>query len=73
MYIVELIYKLLNKEKFKIPPEPRESPEDVDYSETCEHIFLPIDSTKKVLACSKCGFIIKVDDNPKENKNFFMK
>ena len=25
----------------------------------CEHIFVPVDSTKTVLACTKCGLIKK--------------
>jgi len=27
--------------------------------ETCEHLFLPIDSSGEYLACSKCGKLIK--------------
>ena len=26
---------------------------------TCKHHFLPIDSTKKIFACSKCGYVVK--------------
>ena len=35
----------------------------------CSHIFVPVDSTKKVLACSKCGFLVKSEEL-KKNPNF---
>lgn len=62
MYIFELISKLKKdyKEKrglFSSKKEKNLSNEE-DYTK-CEHIFVPIDSTKKVLACSKCGIIVK--------------
>lgn len=61
MYIFELINKLKSKNKqdiieFKEPEEPSEELED---AATCNHVFMPIDSTKTVLACSKCGYVIK--------------
>ena len=31
-------------------------------SDNCEHIFLPIDSTGEVLACSKCGLVVNKKD-----------
>lgn len=68
MYIFEILYKsvigiIRNKKKRpEVPPEPE-----------CEHVFLPIDSTKKVLACSKCGMLVKAKDlQPKPPANFFM-
>ena len=74
MYIIELFIKWLNKNKrtesvnpektFKegvninregeITKEPIE-----DEALNCEHNFMPIDSTGLVLACTKCGFVIK--------------
>ncbi|MBQ8475495.1 hypothetical protein IJ531_00375 [bacterium] len=58
MYIIELFLKLKEdyiKGKFrKKAPEIKETPE------TCEHLFLPIDSTGRILACSKCGEIYKL-------------
>jgi len=60
MYIFELIYKIVKTvtqkkiTKQKIAEEQQE--------EKCEHIFLPIDSTKEILACSKCGKLIKTKD-----------
>ena len=40
----------------EIPLEDELSDND---SENCEHIFMPIDSTGEILACSKCGQLIK--------------
>ena len=68
MYIFELINKLKNR---KNEPEPEggavgESStgvgvpdEEIEDASVCDHVFMPIDSTKTVLACSKCGFVIK--------------
>lgn len=57
MYIIELFFKLKQdfkegkfKKKKKILPE----------KETCNHLFVPIDSTGRILACSKCGKIYKL-------------
>ena len=59
MYIVELFLKLiedLKKGKFKKrPAEPIEAE-----AEKCDHIFVPIDSTGRILACTKCGEIYKL-------------
>lgn len=41
-------------------------------SDSCEHVFLPIDSTKKILACSKCGLVINKDKSPAKPKNPFL-
>lgn len=62
MYIFELIYKLLTNKKKKKAVEFEEK----EYS-SCRHLFLPIDSTKEYLACTKCGLVIKRE----EEKNFF--
>ncbi len=63
MYIIELIYKLLTKRKNKKTLVDIEEKKYVK----CEHLFLPLDSTKKYLACTKCGLVIKKEDE----KNFF--
>lgn len=60
MYIFELIYKLVKKEIIK--PQKINLDDFEDEYANCEHIFLPIDSTKKVLACSKCGLVVNSDD-----------
>lgn len=74
MYIIELISKWIEKEKqaFKktdgqISFESQEEP-----AEKCEHVFLPIDSTKKVLSCTKCGYVLKISDKDLKKKNFFI-
>lgn len=33
-----------------------------DEALTCEHNFMPVDSTGLILACTKCGFVIKSQD-----------
>ena len=61
MYIVELFFKIINdykKGKFR-----KKSPEIQPGEEKCDHLFVPIDSTGKVLACSKCGLIHKLKEN----------
>ncbi len=64
MYIVELFIKWLNKNKRGEGANPegvyRESFEyEADEAVTCNHNFMPVDSTGEVLACTKCGFVIK--------------
>lgn len=56
MYIFELIFKIINDIKNKKPVENSDFEEEY---QKCDHIFLPVDSTKKVLACIKCGLIKK--------------
>lgn len=54
MYIFELIYKIINKIKYPKPLNAKE-----DYSELyqeCEHIFVPVDSTKKSLHAPNADF-----------------
>ncbi len=66
MYIIELIVKLIkNKDKKQFSKIEDDSPE------TCEHIFLPIDSTKEILACSKCGQVVKAKNLRVKPKNPF--
>lgn len=50
MYILEILLKSIveRKNKKQVPLEEKE------YGK-CNHIFLPIDSSGKRLACSKCG------------------
>jgi hypothetical protein len=50
MYILEILLKKIMRRKNKTA-KPLEEKE---YAK-CEHIFLPIDSSGKRLACSKCG------------------
>lgn len=61
MYIIEKIiklYKKLKKEDIQM-----QFPTDTDNAEledvlTCKHLFLPIDSTNRIFACAKCGYLI---------------
>lgn len=58
MYIIELFIKIkedFKKGKFKKKKEP----EKKEY-EKCHHLFVPIDSTGRILACSKCGMLYKL-------------
>ncbi len=73
MWILEIIYKKTIK---FIQKHSKKNIESIN-EETCEHIFLPIDSTKKILACSKCGLLIKsenlkqkIDTSAFDNLNF---
>lgn len=73
MYIIELISKLIKAKRDKKLNKQKNasiSPE-IDYEETCSHIFLPIDSTGETLACSKCGLIVKNDSSKYKPKNPF--
>ena len=66
MYIIELIAKIL-KEKDK----NRASAALSELPEKCEHVFLPIDSTGEIFACSKCGFVVKKSEMKFKPKNPF--
>ena len=64
MNIFELFIKWLNKNKRGEGANPEnfydESKiEEKDDSIGCRHNFMPVDSTGKVLACTKCGFVVK--------------
>lgn len=50
MYVIEFLLKKI-VERHPASPKPQEEP----VYEKCEHIFLPIDSSEKRFACSKCG------------------
>ena len=59
MYILEVFIKWLNKRQTReiIPEKP--TFEEVDEALTCEHNFMPVDSTGLTLACTKCGFVVE--------------
>ena len=68
MYIIELFIKWLNKNKRGNKANPsnlfteavkNRAKEPADEALTCEHNFMPVDSTGTVLACTKCGFVVK--------------
>ena len=58
MYIIELFYKLI--EDYKSGKFQKKQKPDIKIPEKCEHLFVPIDSTGRILACSKCGEIYKL-------------
>jgi hypothetical protein len=68
MYLIEFIIKkiLQQREQTKILPSFYE---ENSQEELCEHVFMPVDSTSEILACTKCGLIVKQKDLKK--KNFF--
>jgi len=60
MYIFELIFKIIKDIRTKKEQKTETIEEEEEIYPVCEHIFLPVDSTKKVLACTKCGIIKKL-------------
>ena len=62
MYILEVLIKWLNKRQTKEIKLEKPTFEEVDEALTCEHNFMPVDSTGLTLACTKCGFVIKSQD-----------
>lgn len=76
MFIFEAVMKYLKKDRFNevLEEHDRKQSEnllnyipledDIETQEdlNCEHIFMPIDSTGEILACSKCGEIIRKDE-----------
>ena len=58
MYIIELFVKLKND--LKLGKFKKRSQKNIEV-EKCNHFFVPIDSTKRILACSKCGEIYKLN------------
>ena len=68
MYIIELFLKIkedIKNKKFQKKSIKNES------IEKCDHFFVPIDSTGRILACSKCGQLYKLkkgEVNPFKNQ-----
>ena len=62
MYILEVFIKWLNKRQTKEVKLEKPDFKEVDEALSCEHNFMPVDSTGTVLACTKCGFIVKQRD-----------
>lgn len=69
MYIIELIIQKLTQKKQKPEYNPL-SDNEINY-ESCEHTFMPVDSTNETLSCTKCGILVKKEDL--KNKNFFIR
>ena len=62
MYIIEVFINWLNKRQKKENKMEKPSFVELDEALTCEHNFMPVDSTGLTLACTKCGFVIKSQD-----------
>jgi len=65
MYIFEWLIKYLKnkphiKQKSFDPPE-NEPDGLVENPQNCEHLFLPLDSSKEMFACKYCGLVIPKD------------
>jgi len=69
MFIIEFILKKIAQIREKPTYDPMETREEQDY-ESCEHSFMPVDSTGETLSCTKCGLLAKRSEL--KNKNFFM-
>ena len=63
MYLIELFVKLFKRKKINkdIDFDPFAS-EKMDESDSCEHIFLPVDSSGEILACQNCGLVVNKSD-----------
>ncbi|MBR2431213.1 hypothetical protein IKB17_07115 [bacterium] len=59
MYILEIFIKWLNKRQQKEVKYQKNNFQEIDEALSCEHNFMPVDSTGLILACTKCGFIVK--------------
>ena len=59
MYIFEVFVKWLNKRQTKEIKPKKPAFNEEDEALTCEHNFMPVDSTGLILACTKCGFVVK--------------
>jgi hypothetical protein len=68
MYFIELITKWIKGKKYerKVKFDPFLQ-DDIETPVNCEHIFLPLDSTKEYFACSLCGLVVKREDLKDEN------
>lgn len=66
MYFIELLVKRFRKKKSEQAYNPLEGLREDKY-ESCEHIFMPVDSTGEILACSQCGQIVNKKDLKKQN------
>ncbi len=68
MYFIELLVKKFKKKK-AIEEGFDPLNEQKDEEETCEHIFMPIDSTGEILSCRNCGLVVNRKDL--KDINFF--
>lgn len=66
MYFIELLIKKFTKKKELPEFNPLEEDNSVEY-ESCEHNFMPIDSTGETLSCINCGLVVKKAELGKYN------
>ena len=60
--------KILEEEKcIKQYDAKDDYPDLMEDYEVCEHVFMPIDSTGEILACTKCGVLGNRKDVCKDN------
>lgn len=63
MYLFELITKYITGKKYKrVQNFDPFVQDDIENFEECDHVFLPVDSTGEILACSKCGLVVKREE-----------
>ena len=62
MYILEVFIKWLNKRESKEKKFVKPTYGQEDEALSCEHNFMPVDSTGTILACTKCGFVVKISN-----------
>ena len=68
MYFIELLVKKFKKKTIvQDSYDPMKEPEQEEGS--CEHIFMPIDSSGEILSCRNCGQIVHRKDL--KDINFF--
>lgn len=72
MYFIEFIVKKFFKDRKPQPksdfdPLKEETEEEEISSDNCEHMFMPIDSSGEILACSLCGMVVHKKDLKKKN------
>lgn len=74
MYIIELIFNGIKNLKQKVNNYNKKSKtiniENDISDQDCQHLFMPIDSTNKTFACTKCGKLIHYN-NIEKKSNFF--
>ncbi len=62
MYIIEKIIKfcmdIRSRDKVSYSPVININKDEAEDYVTCRHTFMPVDSTKNIYACTKCGYLI---------------
>lgn len=70
MYLLEIITRwIFPKKKYEFKKQYDPFAQDSLDGNECEHIFLPVDSTGEILACTKCGLVVNKKDL--KDKNIF--